>query len=113
MTENAIEQYLVKQTEKYGGLCWKWTSPGRIGVPDRIVMFKPGIICFVELKAPGKTERKSQFVAQTKLRNKGFTVFSSVDSKERVDSILTYCRLMSLKALTDMEKNRSYEDDLK
>lgn len=33
-----------------GGLCYKFTSPGNPGVPDRIVIAPDGNIYFVELK---------------------------------------------------------------
>ncbi|MDV6239876.1 VRR-NUC domain-containing protein, partial [Trueperella bernardiae] len=36
MNEHAIEQHLKKAVEAIGGLCWKFTSPGTAGVPDRI-----------------------------------------------------------------------------
>lgn len=39
-TEKDIENYLKK---KCAGLCLKFTSPGTIGVPDRIVVLPKGI----------------------------------------------------------------------
>ena len=33
-----------------GGACFKWTSPGTDGVPDRIVILPDGRVIFVELK---------------------------------------------------------------
>jgi hypothetical protein len=33
-----------------GGVAYKFTSPGRKGVPDRIVCLPGGIVVFVELK---------------------------------------------------------------
>jgi len=49
--EKDVEAYLVRGVRQRGGLCLKWTSPGLVGVPDRIV-FLDGYITFVELKAP-------------------------------------------------------------
>ena len=60
MRENEIERYLKKRVETEGGKCWKWVSPGRRGVPDRMVLLPGGRLLFVELKAPGKTERPDQ-----------------------------------------------------
>lgn len=51
--ESAIEKHLQYRVELAGGLCWKWASPGRRGVPDRIVLWPRGAVSFVELKAPG------------------------------------------------------------
>lgn len=53
MIENDIEKYLVKRVKENDGLCLKFVSPGNRGVPDRICIGND-IICFVELKAPGK-----------------------------------------------------------
>lgn len=88
MAESSIERYLRTRVERMGGLCWKWVSPGRVGVPDRIVMLKGGVIAFVELKNSGKSERPSQIVCQNRMKRMGCWVFSSVDSKEKVDSLL-------------------------
>ena len=48
--ERDIEAYLRKQIEKEGGLFWKFVSPERAGVPDRIAVFPDGRTVFVELK---------------------------------------------------------------
>lgn len=54
MLEKTIEAALVRRVTKLGGLCEKFTSPGRRSVPDRIVTLPGGRIVFVEVKAPGK-----------------------------------------------------------
>lgn len=53
-SEEQIETYLSKKVKSVGGLSLKWSSPGRSGVPDRILIFPEGDIHFVELKAEGK-----------------------------------------------------------
>lgn len=88
MRESEIERYLKKQVVANGGKCWKWVSPGRRGVPDRIVIMPGGVVAFVELKAPGKTERPDQVRVQKILRDLGCQVYSSVDSKVKVDLII-------------------------
>ena len=35
---------------KLGGLCYKFTSPGTCGVPDRLIITAQGKIIFAELK---------------------------------------------------------------
>lgn len=50
MTESQIEYRLVKLVRERGGLCYKFTSPGNPGVPDRIVITPDGRTYFVELK---------------------------------------------------------------
>tara|TARA_R110002153_G_scaffold204675_3_gene357480 strand:+ start:955 stop:1245 length:291 start_codon:yes stop_codon:yes gene_type:complete len=48
-SEKQIEKYFHEQIELIGGTTRKWVSPGRAGVPDRIV-FYAGHVVFVELK---------------------------------------------------------------
>lgn len=60
MKEYAVEKHLVQKTRDCGGLCFKFTSPGVAGVPDRIVILPGGKIGFVETKAPGRRPRLLQ-----------------------------------------------------
>lgn len=53
MTEKTLESRLVKKVKKRGGIAYKFTSPGHIGMPDRIVILPNGKIGFVEVKKPG------------------------------------------------------------
>ena len=41
ITEKQVEQNFVKAVKEAGGLAMKFVSPGRVGVPDRIVLL-PG-----------------------------------------------------------------------
>ena len=54
MLEKDIENALVRKVKKLGGMCEKFTSPGRRSVPDRIVTLPNGKIVFVEVKNTGK-----------------------------------------------------------
>lgn len=48
--ENKVETYLDQQVGEWlGGITRKWVSPGRVGVPDRIVLAQ-GRTWFVEIK---------------------------------------------------------------
>lgn len=82
-TEKDIENYLKKKTR---GLCLKFTSPGTIGVPDRIIVMNTGTF-FVEVKAPGKKPRPSQIAMHKKINDAGQPVWI-VDSYESVDQAL-------------------------
>lgn len=88
MREAVIENYLKDKVRACGGQCWKWVSPGRRGVPDRIVLMPNGLVAFVETKAPRMVERPDQEYVQAKMRALGCLVFSSVDSKARVDEVV-------------------------
>ena len=50
--ESAIEKHLQRCVEERGGLCEKHTSPGRRGVPDRLITWPDGNMQLVETKRP-------------------------------------------------------------
>ncbi len=50
LLEKDIEKWLGDQVTNMGGLYYKFVSPGNRGVPDRIIVFPPGVTIFVELK---------------------------------------------------------------
>ena len=88
MLEKTIESKLRKGIKAIGGLCLKFESPGYTGVPDRIILLPGGKICFAETKAPGKKERKRQEYVHNVFRQLGFTVFSTVDSEDKVIAVV-------------------------
>lgn len=51
MLERVVERRLVKEIKNLGGLCYKFVSPGNVGVPDRILVLESGVIIFAEIKA--------------------------------------------------------------
>lgn len=53
MLEREIERYMVRRVEALGGKAYKFTSPGRAGVADRIVCLPNGETWFVEIKTEG------------------------------------------------------------
>lgn len=87
MLEKEVERALVNKTEKRGGVAWKFVSPGRSGVPDRIILLPSGKMGFVELKAPGKEMRALQKKRKKQLEDLGFQVFT-VDGIERIEGVL-------------------------
>lgn len=48
--EAKIEEWLVKEVKKLGGIADKFVSPANPGVPDRIIVMPGGRVYFVELK---------------------------------------------------------------
>ena len=87
MRESAIERALVRKVNRMGGLALKFVSPGMDGVPDRILLFHPGRIAFVELKAPGCKLRPLQGKRKRQLESLGFSVYR-VDGTEQIDEVL-------------------------
>ena len=53
MKEKIVENHFVWAVERIGGKTWKFTSPGRKGVADRIACLPDGSTWFVELKTKG------------------------------------------------------------
>ena len=91
MREKMIEQKLVAEVKKAGGICPKWVAPGFDGVPDRIAMFPGGKIAFVEVKAPGEKPRPLQRARHELLRKLGFRVYI-LDEIEKIGGIIDEIR---------------------
>lgn len=82
MTEKEIEEMLVREVKRRGGLALKFISPGVNGVPDRLILMQGGKIGFVELKAPGKKMRPLQIKRKGQLEALGFLVYCIDDPKQ-------------------------------
>ena len=91
MLEKDIERTLRDGVRALGGLCLKLVCPGFTGVPDRLILLRGGVMAFAETKAPGKLERPRQVLVHRQLRALGFTVFSTVDSRDKVRDLLAWC----------------------
>lgn len=102
MLEKTIESELRKGIKAIGGLCLKFETPGYTGVPDRIILLPGGRVFFAETKAPGKKERARQNLVHDILRGLGFTVFSTVDSRSKVQQILEVCRVEATRTTEDV-----------
>lgn len=81
--EGIIEDYLYNQALKHNCLCFKFTSPGKRGVPDRIIIGY-GKTIFVELKSPVGTLRKQQKLRIKEMREHGADV-RVLNTKKLVD----------------------------
>lgn len=86
MLEKQIERHLVDVVRGSGGRAYKWTSPGRAGVPDRLVILPGGRITAVECKAPGRKTTRAQEAAIAELRGLGVPVLV-VDNLEEIDRL--------------------------
>ena len=87
MREKYIEQRLISEVKKHGGLCLKLASTGLDGIPDRMVLMSKGKIAFVELKAPKQKPRKLQLVRIKKLKEMGFSVYV-LDNVEDIGGVI-------------------------
>lgn len=89
--ERVIETYLRDACKARGVLCYKFTSPGHIGVPDRVLIGldvdgQP-ITIWVEVKRPGGRPRASQLHCHAEMTRHGARV-EVVDTKSGVDELL-------------------------
>ena len=89
--ERDIERYLVRRTIEHGGVAYKWVSPGRAGVADRIVLLPGGVVWFVEVKTIGGRLSALQkvFAADMARLGQRYTVLWT---KEQVDEFTTISR---------------------
>ena len=90
LLESEIEAKLVKGVKALGGMALKWVSPGKNGVPDRIVFLPGGRVIFVELKADDGNLRPTQRVMQKKLKDLGVDV-RVVKGVNEVDWFISGC----------------------
>lgn len=73
MKESTLERRVRQYCETRGMLAYKFVSPGRSGVPDRLILHA-GRALFLELKAPGKRPEKLQPYEAKQITAQGFTV---------------------------------------
>ena len=85
-TEKYIEQKLVEKVKKLGGQAYKFVSPGRRGVPDRLVILPDGKIGFVEVKRQGGRLSKLQEKQLNFLKSLGCRTFVlwSIDEIDQI-----------------------------
>lgn len=87
MRERFVEQSLVSEVKKRGGVCPKWVSPSFAGVPDRLVFLPHGKFGLVEVKAPDGKPRLLQVTRHKMFEDLGFKVHV-LDSVEKIGEVL-------------------------
>lgn len=95
VSEKAIEAYLVRKVKDMGGVCLKYSNPGVVGYPDRVVLLPGGLVVWVELKSKGKKPNRAQQLRIDQLRTMGHNV-AVVDSKDQVDVLLQAANFVKL-----------------
>jgi len=84
LLERDIERHLVRRAREHGGVAYKWVSPGRVGVADRIVMLPGGRVWFVELKTVKGRLSPLQKIFAADMARMGMN-YLVLKSKEEVD----------------------------
>lgn len=80
MLEKQIEARVCQYAKDNGFLVYKFTSPARAAVPDRLLIRK-GLFFFIEFKATGKTPTPAQLREHKRLEDAGARVYV-IDSIE-------------------------------
>ena len=75
MLEKDIESKVCDYARSLGILAYKFTSPARATVPDRLFIAPGGRIWFIEFKREGQKPTPAQEREHTRLRQQGVTVF--------------------------------------
>ena len=89
MLEKIIEGKVNAYAQSRGFLVYKFTSPARRAVPDRIYISPKGVVIFVEFKREGLKPSPAQEREHTRLRMQNVEVFvidNVEDGKEMVDA---------------------------
>lgn len=86
-SEKLVERKLVELCKLNGGMCIKLLSFHINGLPDRMCLFWPAKVVFVELKTTKQKARPLQVAMHNKLRKLGFRV-EVIDTVEQVENLI-------------------------
>ena len=89
MKESRIESTVCKHAQKLGLLQYKFTSPGRAGVPDRLLIAQDGTVFMIEFKTPTGRLSPLQINEHRRLSEHNITVYvvdNVAEGKRIVDS---------------------------
>lgn len=75
MLEKQIEAKVCDYAKERGLLVYKFTSPNRMAVPDRMFVRPDGKIFFIEFKREGQKPTPAQYREHERLRGHGVLVF--------------------------------------
>jgi hypothetical protein len=75
MLEKDIERKVCEYARQEGFLAYKFTSPQRAAVPDRLFISPTGSMFFVEFKQLGKMPTPAQYREHDRLRENGVDVY--------------------------------------
>ena len=88
MTESQIERAVCNYASSIGMIAYKFTSPGRRGVPDRLIITDNGRCFFIEFKTPTGRLSPLQINEHRILRQRGvdvYTVYCFEQGKDVID----------------------------
>lgn len=88
--EKLVEDYLIAEIKRIGGYAYKFVSPARRSVPDRLCVLPFGLVIFVECKGPDGKLSKGQEREFDRLTNMSQLVFV-VSSKAEINELIKAC----------------------
>lgn len=91
MLEKQIERRVCEYAKELGYLVYKFTSPARMAVPDRLFITPSGVVFFIEFKRAGQTPTEAQKREHERLeaqRVRVFVIDDAVKGKIVIDSML-------------------------
>ena len=94
MLEKDIEARVCEYARAKGVLAYKFTSPARAAVPDRLFIRQDGVMWFCEFKAAGKKPTPAQDREHTRLREQKVNVFvidNVNEGKTMIDVMVMGC----------------------
>ncbi len=88
--EKDIERKVCDYAKSLKMLCYKFTSPSRRSVPDRMLITEMGEVWFIEFKRRGCVPTPAQQVEINKIRKTGIAVFvvDNVEQGKRIVEIV-------------------------
>ena len=92
MLEKQIEEKVGTYAKEQGFLVYKFTSPQRAAVPDRLYINPRGMVMFVEFKRSGQVPTPAQAREHERLRNQGVMVFV-IDDVDKGRAMVDQMRL--------------------
>ena len=94
MLEKQIEQKVCDYAKSKGVLAYKFTSPARAAVPDRLFIAPDGRVWFCEFKREGQKPTAAQEREHTRLREQKVNVFvidNVTEGKLMIDVMVMGC----------------------
>lgn len=92
--EKQIEDAVCRYAREHGLLAYKFTSPARAAVPDRLFILPNGRAFFCEFKRGGQKPTPAQTREHDKLRQQHVTVFvidNVNEGKNMIDLMVMGC----------------------
>lgn len=90
-SEKVLERYLCDQVKALGGEAYKFVSPMRRFVLDRLCVLPKGLVWFVEVKSEGQVPSEGQFREIERLTLKGHHA-TYVSTKAGVNKVINQMR---------------------